>query len=100
MLFDRCINDAAADWHHEVLVCTGDEYIQFALLMSLVKVISDFSTLKSISIIDDMEDIVLLAYLGNVDDFVRCAWSEAACRAEDAQDLLGCHSFNCSINLS
>ena len=67
--------------------------------MSLVQIIRDLAALKTISIVDNMEDIVLFAYLGDVDDFVGCSWREAASRAEDAEDLLRCHSFNCSIDL-
>ena len=47
-----------------------------------------------------MEDIVLLAYLGDVYHFVGRAWRKAACCAEDAKDLLRCHSFNCSVDIS
>ena len=53
--------------------------------MRLVQIICDLATLETVSIVDNMIDVVPLADLGHLHHFVRGTWRKTARSCEDAQ---------------
>ena len=93
MLLDWRIDYTSAYGYHEIFVCAGDQDIKFALFIGLIEIISNLAALETVCVVDYVEYIMLLAYLGDVDNFVGGPRSKAAGCTEHTENLIGCQTL-------
>ena len=64
----RWINDASADWYHEVFICAWNDYINSALLWGCNNITWYLWALKAICGVNNMIYPMLFTYLSYVND--------------------------------